>query len=33
MPKDQPSRAFADYEVIAQRDGLPPRVSLEVLSG
>jgi CRISPR-associated protein Csd2 len=32
IPKDQPSRAFADYEVFVERDGLPPGVSLEVLS-
>ena len=32
MPKDQPSRSFADYEVIVEREGLPPGVSLEVLA-
>jgi CRISPR-associated protein Csd2 len=31
IPKDQPSRSFADYEVIVERDRLPPGVSLEVL--
>jgi len=31
IPKEQPARAFTDYEVIAERDGLPAGVSLEVL--
>jgi CRISPR-associated protein Csd2 len=32
IPKDQPSRSFADYEVIVEHDRIPPGVSLEVLA-
>jgi CRISPR-associated protein Csd2 len=30
IPKDQPPRAFADYDVIVRRDGLPAGVTLDV---
>ena len=32
IPKDQPSRSFTDYEVIVERDHIPPGISLEVLA-